>query len=105
MPKLLITTREGSTRTLEAEVARTVMDSIRDEGIAELQALCGGCCSCATCHIYVDPSFADRLPPVSEDEDALLSGSDHRRESSRLACQLRVLVALDGLCVTIAPEG
>lgn len=104
MPKLLITTRSGATRSLDAEVERTVMDAIRDDGVGELSALCGGCCSCATCHVYVDPEFADRLPPVSEDEDALLSGSNHRTQTSRLSCQIRVRDSLDGLRLTIAPE-
>jgi ferredoxin, 2Fe-2S len=105
MPKLMVTTRAGQAREVEAPLSRTVMDAIRDEGMAELQALCGGCCSCATCHIYVDPAFADRLPPVGEDEDALLDGSDYRTPASRLSCQIRMLESLEGLQVTIAPEG
>lgn len=105
MPKLTVTTRDGQARAVEAPLSRTLMDAIRDEGMAELQALCGGCCSCATCHVYVDPVFADRLPPLSEDEDALLSGSDHRTQASRLSCQIRILESLEGLKVTIAPEG
>ncbi|MDR3417233.1 MAG: 2Fe-2S iron-sulfur cluster-binding protein [Nevskia sp.] len=105
MPKLTITTRGGQARAVEAQASRTLMDAIRDEGLAELQALCGGCCSCATCHVYVDPAFADRLPPLGEDEDALLSGSDHRTGASRLSCQIRILESLEGLRVTIAPEG
>lgn len=105
MPKLTVTLRNGEARLIEATLSRTLMDTIRDEGIAELQALCGGCCSCATCHVYVDPAFADRLPQISEDEDALLSGSDHRTSQSRLSCQIPIVDALDGLRVTIAPEG
>lgn len=80
------------------------MEAIRDAGIDELLALCGGCCSCATCHVHVDPAFADRLPPMSEDESDLLDSSDHRRETSRLSCQVPLTDALAGLRVTIAPE-
>ena len=64
------------------------MEVIRDAGIDELLALCGGCCSCATCHVHVDPDFAARLPPMSEDENDLLDSSDDRDETSRLSCQI-----------------
>ena len=80
------------------------MEAIRDNGFDELLALCGGCCSCATCHVHVDPAFADKLPAMSEDEDDLLESSDHRNESSRLSCQIAFTSDLDGLKVTIAPE-
>ena len=62
MPKLIVVTREGEEREVEGEVGLSVMEVIRDAGIDELLALCGGCCSCATCHVHVDPDFADRLP-------------------------------------------
>ena len=104
MPKLVITTREGETSEIEVESGLTVMEAIRDNGFDELLALCGGCCSCATCHVHVDPAFADKLPPVSEDEDDLLDSSDHRSEHSRLSCQIPFGDDLDGLKVTIAPE-
>ena len=104
MVKLTITTRDGETHTTDATPSRTVMETIRDSGVSELLAICGGCCSCATCHVYVDPDFADRLPPISEDEDGLLDGASHRRPTSRLSCQLRITESLDGLRVTIAPE-
>ena len=70
----------------------------------ELLALCGGCCSCATCHIHVDAGAIDKLPAMSEDEDDLLESSDHRNETSRLSCQIPFTADLDGLKVTIAPE-
>ena len=104
MPDLTITTREGETRTVTGESGLSVMEVIRDNGVDELLALCGGCCSCATCHVYVDPAFADALPPVSADESDLLDSSDHRTPQSRLSCQLPFTDALDGLRVTIAPE-
>ena len=72
--------------------------------LAQLLALCGGCCSCATCHVHIDPAFADRLPKMGEDENDLLDSTDHRNETSRLSCQIPVSDALDGLIVTIAPE-
>ena len=104
MPKLVVVDRNGVEKTVEAEVGRTVMEAIRDNGFDELLALCGGCCSCATCHVYVDPAFADKLPALGEDESDLLDSSTHRNATSRLSCQLPITDALDGLKVTIAPE-
>ena len=104
MPKLIVTTREGQTSEIDVEDGLTVMEAIRDNGFDELLALCGGCCSCATCHIHVDPAFTDKLPEMSEDEDDLLESSDHRAENSRLSCQIPFTAELDGLKVTIAPE-
>ena len=104
MPKLIVTTRDGDTRTIDGESGRSTMEVIRDAGFGEVLALCGGCCSCATCHVYVDPAFVDLLPDRSEDEDELLDSSVHRRANSRLSCQLPVCAELDGIQVTIAPE-
>ncbi len=104
MPKLIVVTREGVESTVEAETGLSVMEVVRDSGFDELLALCGGCCSCATCHVYVDPAFADKLPPMSEDENDLLDSSDHRNETSRLSCQVTMTPDLDGMRVTIAAE-
>ena len=104
MPKLIVTTREGETSEIDVADGLTVMEAIRDNGFDELLALCGGCCSCATCHVHVDPAFKDKLPAMSEDEDDLLDSSDHRTENSRLSCQIPFTDDLDGLKVTIADE-
>ncbi len=104
MPKLIVTTRSGETREVEAQSGLTVMEAIRDNGFDELLALCGGCCSCATCHVHVDSEFADRLPPLSRDEDDLLDSSDDRDGTSRLSCQIPFTDELDGLRVRIAEE-
>ncbi|WP_242128827.1 2Fe-2S iron-sulfur cluster-binding protein [Sphingobium sp. Sx8-8] len=104
MAKLIVVNRSGEEQAVEAQDGLSVMEIIRDNGFDELLALCGGCCSCATCHVYVDPAFAGSLPAVSEDESDLLDSSDHRNETSRLSCQLTFSEALDGLRVTIAPE-
>lgn len=104
MPKLVVVTREGDETVLEAEDGLSVMEAIRDGGIDELLALCGGCCSCATCHVYVDPAFAALLPDMTEDESELLDSSDHRDERSRLSCQIIMNDEVDGLIITIAPE-
>ncbi len=104
MPQLTVVTRSGEERTVSADAGLTVMEAIRDNGFDELLALCGGCCSCATCHVHVDPAFADRLPPMSRDEDDLLDSSSDRDATSRLSCQIPFTDALDGLKVRIAEE-
>ena len=104
MPTIVVTTREKQERVLEAKIGQSVMQIIRDGGIDELLALCGGACSCATCHVHVDPAFADKLPPISLDESDLLDSSQHRDEHSRLSCQLPFRAEMDGLRVRISEE-
>ena len=104
MPKLLVTNRAGEESEVTATAGLSVMEAIRDNGFDELLALCGGCCSCATCHVHVDPAFIDKLEPMSEDENDLLDSSDDRDANSRLSCQIPFTDALDGLKVRIAEE-
>ena len=104
MISIEVTLRDGTVTSARGEEGLSVMEVIRGRGIDELLALCGGCCSCATCHVFVEPAFADRLPPMSSDEDDLLDSSEHRTERSRLSCQLKCTADLDGLRVQIAPE-
>ncbi len=104
MPQLRIVTRDGEERIVEGKVGWSVMENIRDSGFDELLALCGGCCSCATCHVHVDPEWLAKVGPASEDENDLLDTSDHRNETSRLSCQIQFGPEVDGLRVQIAPE-
>jgi len=104
MPGLIVTSREGVTREVQGEVGLSVMEVIRENGFDELAALCGGSCSCATCHVHVAPEWLARLPALGSDEDDLLDSSSDRDAFSRLACQLPMTEALDGLGVTIAAE-
>ena len=104
MPKLVVVNRAGDETVVEADTGLSVMEAIRDNGFDELLALCGGCCSCATCHIHVDPADFAKLAAMSEDENDLLDSSDHRDEYSRLSCQIQMTSALDGLKVRIAEE-
>ena len=104
MPQLVVTTRTGEIHVLEAKPDLTLMEIIRDGGIDELLALCGGVCACATCHVHVDPAFEARLPPLGEDENELLDSSSHRDAHSRLSCQIRFSEAFSGLRVTVAEE-
>jgi 2Fe-2S ferredoxin len=104
MPQLTIVTRDGAERVIEARAGWSVMENIRDNGFDELLALCGGCCSCATCHVHVDDEWVDKVGPRKADEDDLLDTSDHKTRASRLSCQILFSAELDGLRVTIAPE-
>jgi ferredoxin, 2Fe-2S len=104
MSNIIVTMRDGREMTIEGEAGLSVMEVIRDAGVDELLALCGGCCSCATCHVHVDPAFAERIPAMTEDENDLLDSSDHRDEWSRLSCQIAFISSLDGLRITIAQE-
>ncbi|MBD3731385.1 MAG: 2Fe-2S iron-sulfur cluster binding domain-containing protein [Sphingopyxis sp.] len=104
MPKLFVTDRSGNVHEIEGDAGLSVMEVIRDNGIDELLALCGGCCSCATCHVLVGEPYYEKLKAMTEDEDDLLDSSDHREALSRLSCQLTFEPELDGMHVTIAAE-
>lgn len=104
MPALTIVSRIGVERTIDAKAGLSVMENIRDAGFDELLALCGGCCSCATCHVHVDADWFAATGGPSPDEDDLLDSSDHRAPTSRLSCQIQMTTALDGLKIAIAQE-
>jgi len=103
MPTISVIRHDGSQVTIPATLGISLMEVLRNAGVDEVQALCGGCCSCATCHVFVLEG-AERLPPAGEEEHAMLEGSSHRSERSRLSCQLTVSEAFDGLSIEIAPE-
>lgn len=105
MTNLFVTTRDGATHAVPAQTGISLMELIRDAGIDDLSALCGGSCSCATCHIYVEAERLDSLPKLSDVENDLLDGSEHRTPSSRLGCQVIFKPEMDGLKVQCAPEG
>lgn len=103
MTELKVVNDKGEETVLEGEAGRSLMELMRDNGVDELQALCGGSCSCATCHVWVDPAFMAKLPEMSSQENDMLDCVEGRRENSRLSCQLRMTEALDGIRVTVAP--
>ena len=102
--KVLVTTVDGREVRLDGREGYALMEAIRDAGIDDVFAMCGGACACATCHVFVEPSDLEKLEPMSSAEDDLLSFSDHRRPNSRLSCQIPLTAALEGLRVTIAPD-
>lgn len=104
MPQIIVVNQSGEETNVEASEGRTLMEVIRDNGFDELLALCGGCCSCATCHVHIDADHFAALPAMSEDENDLLDSSENRNAYSRLSCQVPVTSALEGCKVTIAQE-
>jgi 2Fe-2S ferredoxin len=104
MPTIHYILDDGSTRSIDAKAGRSVMEAAVHGNIRGIAAECGGCCSCATCHVYVADAFIDRLPPPDDMESELLDGvAAQRRPSSRLSCQIIVSAELDGLTVQV-PE-
>lgn len=102
MVKLHVVDHGGKERCIDAAEGQSVMEALRDNGFDDLLALCGGCCSCATCHVHVDRTYRDRLPGISNDENDLLDSSDSRDDNSRLSCQLPITANLDGMRIRIA---
>jgi 2Fe-2S ferredoxin len=102
MPTIHYILKDGSTRSVEAKPGASVMETAIHHNIRGIDAECGGSCSCATCHVYVDDAFLDKLVPPDEMEDELLDGTaSERAPNSRLSCQITVTAALDGLIVRV----
>ena len=104
MPKVTYIQPDGKTRVVEAPAGTTVMEAAIDNDVAGIVAECGGACSCATCHVHVDPSWADKLPPPDAQEDGMLGCVLDRGATSRLSCQIVLKPELDGLVVEVAKE-
>ncbi len=101
--KISVTDREGKKHILEGDNNSTLMEVIRDEGL-DIEAACGGCCACATCHVYVDVKWLDHLTPIDNDEESMLDQAFDVKNTSRLSCQINLTEKLDGLEIEIAPE-
>lgn len=102
MPIITFIRPDGARRDLDVAEGASLMQGAVARGLDGIVAECGGSAMCATCHVYVDEAWAGRLPPVSEDEDALLDGAAaERRPTSRLSCQVVATADLDGLVVRL----
>ena len=89
---------------MDFKQGETLMQVALGAGIAGIEAARGGNCSCATCHVVIDPAWADKVPPVSDDEHDLLDGvAAERQPNSRLSCQIKLTAELDQLVVSV-PE-
>ena len=103
MINIKVTDLDGQEHELQASTDSVLMELLREQdwGIA---ALCGGMCSCATCHVFLDDAWKDSFPMKESDEEELLELLDHFQPNSRLSCQLRLQPGHDGLSLTLAPE-
>jgi 2Fe-2S ferredoxin len=104
MARMFVVDRDGKEHDIEAKPGLKIMEILRelDYGVA---AICGGLCSCATCHIFVDEAWVSRLPkPQSDEMDLLKELQDYREATSRLSCQVEFTEALSGIKVAIAPD-
>ena len=103
MSKIFVTDREGVKHELDAQTGSKIMEIIRDAGL-EIEAACGGCCACATCHVYIDKSWVVKINKMNEEEESMLDMGFEVKENSRLSCQIDFEDKLDGIQLTLAPE-
>ena len=102
MPKLIITDRSGKKSEIEYDSNFTLMETLRDNGY-DIEASCGGCCACATCHVYVDKEWLDKTGEAADMETDMLDFAFDVEDNSRLSCQVKITDELDGLVVKL-PE-
>lgn len=98
---IIVTDHDGKTHRLEAESGWRVMEIIRDWDVG-IKAECGGACACATCHVYIDPAWQDRLVPPTDEELEMLDTAPAVEDYSRLSCQIIMRPEFDGLTLTLA---
>ncbi|MBN9079992.1 MAG: 2Fe-2S ferredoxin [Rhizobiales bacterium 62-17] len=103
MPKITFIDASGTSRTVEADVGSTVMETAIRNNVPGIDAECGGACACATCHVYVDEAWVEKLPKASSIEEDMLDFAYDVRPGSRLSCQIKVTNEIDGLTVA-TPE-
>ena len=103
MSKIIVKDRSGTSKELSADSGLTLMEIIRDAGM-DIEAACGGCCACATCHLYISEDWVNKLKPKDDDEISMLDQAFNVEENSRLGCQIEFSEELDGILVELAPE-
>jgi len=103
MATINITNRVGDESKIEGEIGLSIMENLRDNDY-EVEAICGGQCSCATCHVYIDESWIEKAGSRGEEENELLEELECAQPGSRLSCQVEFTEDLDGLKVIIAPD-
>lgn len=104
MPKITFIDAVGETRVVEATAGQSVMEAAVGQMIRGIVGECGGACSCATCHVYVDEAWYGKLQPADEMEQGMLEGAVEPGPLSRLSCQIKISEELDGLRVRV-PAG
>jgi len=100
MAKVTFVDAAGASRTVEAQIGSTVMETALRNSIPGIEAECGGACACATCHIYVASEWVEKAGKASQMEEDMLDFAAEVRPNSRLSCQIKVSEALDGLVVS-----
>jgi len=104
MARMLVTDRDGILHEVEGQLGVKLMETLREYEYG-VTAICGGLCSCATCHIFIDPEWMPRLPaPQGDEKELLVELQNYDPERSRLSCQVDFTEALDGLPLTVAPD-
>ena len=101
--KIFVTDREGNKYTLEGDSGDTLMEVIRDNSL-DIEAACGGCCACATCHVYIEDEWLGKLSARDDDEESMLDQAFDVKNTSRLSCQISLTDDLDGLKLELATE-
>jgi len=103
MPKITFITHDGTEHVVEATIGASVMNAAIDNLVAGIDADCGGECSCATCHVYVDPEWMRIVGQPDDREESMLDLNPEREANSRLSCQIQVRDELEGLVARV-PE-
>ena len=93
----------GKEHQLDATVGFSIMEIIRDAGL-DIEAICGGCCACATCHCYIGEEWIDKISTPDDDEESMLDQAFDIKKNSRLSCQIPFSEELDGITLTLAPK-
>jgi len=103
MPKITYVDSSGTERTVEGKNGMTVMETAIKHNVQGIDADCGGACACATCHVYVEPEWLEKVGKRNEMEEDMLDFAFDVRDNSRLSCQIKISDAIDGMVVKV-PE-
>ena len=101
--KIIVIDRDGNKHELEGDPNSTLMEILRDSDL-DIEAACGGCCACATCHVYINDQWLEKISPKDDDEESMLDQAFDVRNTSRLSCQISLSDELDGIELEIAKE-
>ncbi|OUU80083.1 MAG: hypothetical protein CBC38_01420 [Gammaproteobacteria bacterium TMED78] len=103
MPNIIFKQIDGSQEEIEIEAGYTIMEGGTINNVSGIEAECGGACSCATCHVYINPEWQSKIPAMDSLENEMLEVAKDRLSSSRLSCQINVTEDMDGLVLTVVP--
>ena len=104
MPRMTFIGRDGTRQEVDAPLGYTLLQIARENDV-DIEGACEGCLACATCHVHVSPEWYEKVPAPSDDEEDMLDLAFNITDTSRLGCQIRITEELDGLVVTLPPDG